>query len=117
MVRHTGESKIVLTKRELEDIDKGWTLDYRYDDETREATLGVREGPYTETYVIGPKATSWARTDNPELERLREPLRSATLSDKELAEMERRAHQEQVLREAEAAGWQAGPRLRPNSTA
>jgi hypothetical protein len=114
LVRHTGSSDVTLSKDELDAIDKGWTLDYLYDDDTREVRLTVRKGPYTETYVVGPKATSWARADNPELERLKEPLRSASLSDAELAKMEKESHAEQMAREAEAAGWTTGRRLRPN---
>jgi hypothetical protein len=114
LVRHGGANEVVIAKSELDVIDKGWTLDYLYDDDAREVRLNVRKGPYTETYVVGPKANSWARQDNSELERLREPLRSASLSDKELAKMEQDSQREQALREAEASGWQVNRRLRPN---
>ncbi len=115
VVKHQGSSVLTLAKGELDLIDKGWALDYAYDDEARTVTLSVRQGPYTETYVVGSRVTSWARQENPELERLKQPLRSATLSNEEIAKLERQARLEQIAREMEmegSEGWRPNPRMR-----
>lgn len=102
-----GELK--LDKKELDRIDKGWAVDYCYDDEQRVVTLRVRPGPATETYVVGEKASGGTQPYNPRLDAAREEPRSVTLSDEQLAKMEQRLERERRAHEMETGEWVENP--------
>lgn len=102
-----------LTSKEIESVDKGWTVDYRYDDESREATLSVRVGPYTETYVVGERGRGGAIPRSDRLDAIRESPRSAIPDDERLAKLEREQRQRQKLHDMEKGEWIENPQSNP----